>query len=185
MSTIEYLEKQLSGYIKKALLTKDGTVSTLATHHMEKARHNLLVGRIMFELSSNDTYKTAIPIMSKQFMCYDWVISACYYSMFHAATAAIGSLGLRARTHEALIVSLEYHLHYQKKALGTEDIAKLKKARQLEKEYVSSLWSAKTARNIAHYETGERFSKKESEELIVSAKQFIKRIEDFFQQIKP
>lgn len=55
--------------------------------------------------------------------------------MFHAATAALAAVGIKAKSHESLIEGLEYHFVLKEKVIESEDIEKIKFARKLDESY--------------------------------------------------
>lgn len=62
--------------------------------------------------------------VSTDYIGYDWTISCGYYAMFHAATAELAAIGIKAQSHESLIEGLEYHFVLKEKAIESKDIEK-------------------------------------------------------------
>jgi uncharacterized protein (UPF0332 family) len=101
------LKLKIDGYLQSRDLYEDKNFVVLTSYYLDKSRHNLETTNLLFKLSEDSQSKKALTLR-EDYYAYDWVISASYYAMFHAATAALGSVGLRARSHECLIEVLEY-----------------------------------------------------------------------------
>jgi uncharacterized protein (UPF0332 family) len=134
-------------------------------------------------LSEDEKVKTAIALRS-DYDAYDWVISACYYAMFHSATAALGTLGVRARSHECLIEALEYYFVHKQKMLKTDLIEKIVHLQSLEKKYINQMWSVKSRRNIAHYKAEQSISRSDAQKSLGDAYEFVERMEDLIEELK-
>jgi len=108
---------------------------------------------------------------------YDWVISCGYYAMFHAATAALADIGIRAETHESLIEGLEYHFVYKESSIGSRDIEKIKSAKKLDDRYVNKMWATKSKRNTAQYKADAVIAQKDAEKTYKDAIDFVDALE--------
>jgi uncharacterized protein (UPF0332 family) len=151
---MKFLKLKIDGYVQSRDLYEDKNFAVLTSYYLDKARHNLETANLLFKLSEDEELKKALTLRG-DYYAYDWVISASYYAMFHAATAILGSLGLRARTHECLIEALEYLFVHKRKILEIEVIEKIIHLKSLEKRYIDRMWSVKSRRNVAHYKAEE------------------------------
>ena len=93
------LKLKIDGYVQSRELYEDKNFVLLIPYYLDKSRHNLETANLLLKLSDDRESKKALRLR-EDYNAYDWVISASYYAMFHAATAALGSLGLRARNHD-------------------------------------------------------------------------------------
>ena len=102
------LELKMEGYVQSKDLYEDKNFAVLVPYYIDKSRHNLETASLLLRLSEVEGAKRALTLRG-DYSAYDWVISASYYAMFHAATAILGHVGLRARSHECLIEALDFY----------------------------------------------------------------------------
>ena len=178
----ELIRKKLEGYLGNRWLRQDPSCTVLVPFFMNKARHNLETAKVIRRLSSSDDMKALVGI-SDEFEAFDWVITCCYYAMFHAASAALATLGLRSTKHEVVIQAVEYHFVHKQKLLDECHIENLQSARELDTHYINRLWAAKKSRTTAQYETDRGFSQAEAERVILSADEFITRIAELLDEL--
>ncbi len=179
----ELIRKKLEGYLGNRWLRQDPSCTVLVPFFMNKARHNLETAKVIRRLSSSDDMKALVGI-SDEFEAFDWVITCCYYAMFHAASAALATLGLRSTKHEVVIQAVEYHFVHKQKLLDECHIENLQSARELDTHYINRLWAAKKSRTTAQYETDRGFSQGEAERVILSADEFITRIAELLDELE-
>ena len=109
----------------------------VAEEHLEKAESNLLAMEMMF-----------------QGKFFDWTIVASYYSMYHAALAALWLIGLDARSHEC--AALAFEKFYAKKGhVDGKYLEYLRRAKDLGEKYADTLEKVRTLRVQASYGIGE------------------------------
>jgi uncharacterized protein (UPF0332 family) len=154
-------------------LEKDVAVKHLAGKHMEKAGFNLVVANLLWNISEYEKLKK-VHSLSPAFRCYESVIEAAYYAMYHAAMAALAKIGYRVRSHEAAVWAL-YYYYVHEGILEERLIDLLDKARSLKEEYVDMLEKGKHTRRIAAYEVSE-MSRSLADEILGSASKFVKRL---------
>ncbi len=178
----DLIRKKLEGYLGNRWLRQDPSCTVLVPFFMNKARHNLETAKVIRRLSSSDELKALVGI-SDEFEAFDWVITCCYYAMFHAASAALATLGLRSTKHEVVIQAVEYHFVHKQELLDECHIENLQSARELDTHYINRLWAAKKSRTTAQYETDRGFSQSEAERVILSADEFITRIAELLEEL--
>lgn len=111
-------------------------------------------------------------LLKKKF--FDWALTGCYYTCYHAALALIQTKGYTSKNHLAtlcVIISKFY-----KKELTKEDIKIL--SNFLDYEDVLFYVETKTKRENATYSTKTLFDKKEVEKLRIQAVMFVNKIKD-------
>lgn len=105
-----------------------------------------------------------------------------YYSMFHAASACLATIGIRSgRGHEALIDALTYYFYYvpkSKSRLEMEQIEALKRASAIEQEYLESIRQARAARVVAQYRPSISVETRHVKFILTHAPPFLDRIEE-------
>jgi len=132
------LKIKIKGYFDNGDLRIDSTITTLVKYYVDKARHNIETSSLLMEVSKDKESKKKLKV-NIDYTGYDWIISCGYYAMFHAATAALAAIGVKAQNHESLIEGLEYHFAFKEKAIESEDIEKIKFAKRLDEKYVNRM----------------------------------------------
>ena len=103
---------------------------------------------------------------------YDWAITGCYYSCYHAALALILTKGYSSKDHLATLCILIKDFY--KKGLSQEDIQIL--SRLLDYQDVLFYVESKNKREDATYSTKIKFDRSESEQLKLKATLFVSKI---------
>jgi len=179
----EMLKIKVRGYFDNGDLKPDSTITALVKYHIDKARHNIETGSLLMEISKDKESKKKLKV-SVDYIGYDWTISCGYYAMFHAATAALAAIGIKARSHESLIEGLEYHFVSKEKIIESEDIRKIKSAKRLDEKYVNRMWATKSKRNTAQYKADSIIVQKDAEKIYRNAIDFVDTIESLIKRIK-
>ena len=104
--------------------------------------------------------------------------------MFHAATAALAAIGIKAESHESLIEGLEYHFVFKGKAMESEDIEKIKSAKRLDEKYVNRMWATKSKRNTAQYKADAVIAQQDAEKIYKNAIDFVDTLESLIKGLK-
>jgi len=135
------------------------------------------------EVSKDGESKKRLKV-STDYIGYDWTISCGYYAMFHAATAALAAIGIKAQSHESLIEGLEYHFVFKEKTIESKDIEKIKSAKRLDEKYVNRMWATKSKRNTAQYKADSVIAQKDAEKIYRNAIDFVDTIESLIKGLK-
>lgn len=179
----EMLKIKVKGYFENGDLRVDSTIAVLEKYHIDKARHNIETGSLLMDISKNEEVKRRLKVRT-DYIGYDWVISCGYYAMFHAATAALAAIGVKARSHESLIEGLEYHFVFKEKAIESEDIEKIKSAKRLDEKYVNRMWATKSKRNTAQYKADAVIARKDAEKIYKNAIDFVDIVESLIRGLE-
>jgi len=179
----EMLKIKVKGYFENGDLKVDSTITALVKYHVDKARHNIETSSLLMEVSKDKESKKKLKV-SADYIGYDWTISCGYYAMFHAATAALAVIGIKAQNHESLIEGLEYHFVLKEKAIDSEDIEKIKAAKRLDEKYVNRMWATKSKRNTAQYRADSVIAQKDAEKIYSNAIDFVDTIESLIKGLK-
>ena len=179
----EILKIKVKGYFDNGDLKVDSTITVLVKYYVDKARHNIETGSLLMEVSEDEEVKKRLKVRA-DYIGYDWTISCGYYAMFHAATAALAAIGIKAQSHESLIEGLEYHFVCKEKAIESRDIKKIKSAKRLDEKYVNRMWATKSKRNTAQYKADSAIAQKDAEKIYRNAIDFVDTIESLINGLK-
>lgn len=179
----EMLKIKVKGYFDNGELRIDPTVTVLVKYHLDKARHNIETASLLLEASRDMESKKRLKI-SADYAGYDWAISCGYYAMFHAATAVLAVIGIKAESHESLIEGLEYHFVLKERTIETKDIEKFRHAKRLDEKYVNRMWATKSKRNTAQYKADVIIAQKDAEKIYENAIDFVNTLEGLIRELK-
>ncbi len=98
---------------------------------------------------------------------WDDAISRAYYAVFHAASAALFSKGVTAKTHEGLKTLFGLHLI---------------KTGKIEGEYGETIRELKDDRENGDYDVFTNFGREDAEKATQEAERFLDRIKQFLKE---
>ena len=179
----EMLKIKIKGYFDNGDLRVNHAITALMRYYIDKARHNIETASLLMEASKDRETKKRLKV-NEDYIGYDWIISCGYYAMFHAATAALAVIGIKAENHESLIEGLEYHFVLKEKAIESEDIEKIKSAKRLDEKYVNRMWATKSKRNTAQYKADAVIVQKDAEKIYKNAIDFVDTLESLIKDLK-
>ncbi len=168
---VDYYKR--SHYGNRPGLEKDATIKILAGKHLEKAKLNLVVAGVLWNISEEEKLK-AVHRLSPDFKCYEATIEFAYYAMYHAAMSAMAKLGYRIRSHEAAAWAL-YYYYVHDGILDERLVDMFNKAKSLREEFVDTLEKGRQTRKVAAYEV-KIISKDLAEGIKADAKGFVQEI---------
>ncbi len=153
----EILEQNIQEFIDKKVISKQRIDKAEIEGHILKAENNL---RFVLTAARNKFF--------------DWAITGCYYSCYHAALSLILTKGYSSKNHLATlcVVIKEFY----KNGLTKKDIEIL--SRFLDYEDILFYVESKIKREDATYSTNLLFDKKEVEKLRIQAALFVDKIRD-------
>ena len=125
-----------------------------AKEHIEKAKHNLLAADYNVKGGFND-----------------WVVSQCYYAMYHGLLAILYNFGYESRNHECTIIVVESLIEMKKINLDEEDVAFIRTTEQMKTK------DAKSLREEFQYGTKTDVNKEILNNLLKKAKEIVEKIE--------
>lgn len=166
------VEKSLKFYLKKGVLKSESENQFLPISHLKKAEYNLKFINFL-----ND---------SKKF--YDWIITGCYYTIYHSALALITKKGYSSKNHLATLCALIKFYYIPKKQQDKEKEKSLSKEEielvsisSLEKQEVAYFTEAKDKRETASYGLSEEFNKTEAEDLLKKTILFLNKTREILE----
>lgn len=183
MKRSDALKVKIEGYLIDKDIYEDKNFSSLVSYYVNKARHNLLTAKMMYNISENTQSKRALSV-PEDYTAFDWVIVAGYYAMFYMATALLGLLSIRTRSHESLISALEYQFVYEQDLIQKDFIKKMSEAKKLEERYINRMWAAKSIRTLAHYKAEKEISRIDANKILGYADRFVERLHEIILEIK-
>ena len=164
------LEREFRQYLKKGIIRKITPNKRLAKSHFNKSFHNLDFANFTLKNQNkinkrigNETY-------------FDWVVVISYYAMYHSALALLYKSGYKTNNHLATICVL--CKKYLGNGLEKEDIERLTKTLELNKEEIKEIGRAKERREKASYSGSISFEKHLAEITLKDARKFINKIGD-------
>jgi uncharacterized protein (UPF0332 family) len=166
---------RLEEFIERGLFRKARGIKRLVKNFINRARHNLLISRVLYRISVDEKAKGALMLIP-DFQVFDWVVITGYYAMYHAALACIASIGFKSDNHTATILALE-RFFVRRGKLEKEFLEKIKRAKRLEEEYVRKIRAAKRRREVAQYDVTTSVEQRMAEVVLKDADEFVERIE--------
>jgi uncharacterized protein (UPF0332 family) len=150
-------------------------------HHFSKAEYNLRIARINFNLNEHkDFLKELEGTEDPQFNTYEWVIIMGYYAMFHSVNALLRKIGVtvgKQYAHEITTNLLLYYFYYTK--IIEDELLKIyEHAEEKAKGLVVSYIYAKEERTKYQYEVNLNTQKKDAENVLNDATNFVSRLKD-------
>jgi len=158
------LENSFKFFLKKNLIKQETETEYLSKSHLNKAEENL----------------TFINFLQDNKRFYDWIIIGSYYTIYHSALALITKKGFSSKNHLATLCALIRFYYLSETKLTKEDIELVSKS-SLEKQEISYFAYAKSRREAASYGISEEFNKKEAEDLIKKAIEFLNKTREILE----
>ena len=158
ISNEKELDKKINFFLSKKLLNYQKPDEFEIKGHLEKARHNLeFVADV-----SEEKYS-------------DWIVTGCYYAVYHAVLSLILSRGCSSKNHDASLCILIKE--YFKKSIDLEEI---KLINNLFIDYNDLVFyvHSKKKRQEATYSTKYNFNTSLVKTLIQKTRIFISKVED-------
>lgn len=137
--------------------------SNLASGHVTKANHNLVVMTDLNKLGHSD-----------------WVVITAYYSMYHAATAIISEIGLDSKDHATTVAVLEYFFGGKIDGFLLRQFNELKDKKdiieqlKIEERFINYMWKVKQERETVQY--GIEIAYKETDYIMRNARDFVTKM---------
>ncbi len=151
----EIVEERIKEFMKKNVLFKQDVDKEEIKGHILKSESNL---------------RFVVTIAKENF--FDWVLTGCYYTCYHAALALIQTKGYTSKNHLATLCVIIKEFY--KKELTREDIEIL--SNFLDYEDVLFYVETKNKREDATHSTKTLFDRKEVERLRIQATMFVNKI---------
>lgn len=161
INNTEIVEERIKEFMEKNVLFKQDVDKEEIKGHILKSESNL---------------RFVATITKEKF--FDWALTGCYYTCYHAALALIQTKGYTSKNHLATLCVIIKEFY--KKELTREDIELL--SNFLDYEDVLFYVETKNKREDATYSTKTLFDKKEVERLRIQATMFVNKIKDILSE---
>lgn len=144
---------------------------TKVQKHMTRAKDDYLFANSIKAIIENPNIKMQLKLPPDFDNLYHWLIIVSYYSMYHAATAAMAKKRIKCNSHIATITSLaKYYLE--------EEELEFKFLKTLEYVYINYIESGRESREGAQYNVDKEYTRKEALEVFENAGKFVERVSE-------
>lgn len=153
----------------KDIIEKEETVSSLTRLFLQKSERDLQIATVIFTTGK----KEGNPNLQSAF--FNWVIIIGYYSMFHAAKAALARMKIKVseqNAHEAVLNAM-YHYYVYSGKLEVEIFSLFENAKEKALELIEKLERARTERTNVNYEINRQIKEENANDLLKEAKEFV------------
>lgn len=137
--------------------------------YLQRAKDDYLLASAVKKLIESPELKLGIGLPENYKNLYHWFIIISYYSMHHAATAAIARKKIKCSSHIATIASLAKHY-------ATDEELEFDFVKTLRHVYISYIESGRQTRRHAQYDVDAEYTKQESHQVFEDAGKFVSRI---------
>lgn len=170
---------ELYGNLKKAgnnkkISENDFTESRKVKKYLERSKDDFLLANAVKKLIETSEIRLELGLPQDYQNLYHWLIIISYYSMYHAATAAIAKKMIKCESHEATIASLAKHY-------ATGEDLEFDFIKTLKYIYITYIESGRDKRRGAQYNVDEQYSKQAAYEVFDDAKKFVKRLQELLE----
>ena len=142
--------------------------------YLQRAKDDYLLASAVKNLIENSEQRLKIGLPENYKNLYHWFIIISYYSMYHAATAAISKKKIKCNSHIATITSLAKHY-------ATDEEIEFDFVKTLRHVYINYIEGGRETRRHAQYDVNVEYSKEESYKVFQDAGKFIRRIQQILQ----
>ena len=147
-------KSKLDWCIRKELMKKISPNGKTSKEHIEKAKHNL---------------RAADYCLKGKFD--DWVVSQCYYAMYHSLLAILFKKGYESKNHECTINAVDYLIETKEITFNKEDISYIRTAEQMTSK------DAKSLREEFQYGTETKVNEILLDDMLKKSKEIVEKVE--------
>jgi len=147
-------KSKLDWCIKKELIKEISPSDKISKEHIEKAKHNL---------------RAADYCLKGKFD--DWVVSQCYYAMYHSLLAILFKRGYESRNHECTINAVDFLIETKEIIFNKEDISYIRTAEQMTSK------DAKSLREEFQYGTETKVNEILLDDMLKKSKEIVEKVE--------
>ena len=142
--------------------------------YLQRSKDDYLLASATKKLIENLELRLEIGLPENYQNLYHWFIIISYYSMYHAATAAIAKKKIKCISHIATITSLAKHY-------ATDEELEFDFVKTLRHAYINYIEGGRERRRHAQYDVDIEYSKQESYQVFEDAGKFVKRIQQILE----
>lgn len=159
---------------EKKIFENDFTESRKAKKYLERSKDDFLLADAVKNLIANSKIRLELGLPEDYQNLYHWLIIISYYSMYHAATAAIAKKKIKLEEHEATIASLAKHY-------VTAEELEFSFLKTLEYAYITYIEGGRERRRKAQYNVDIEYAQQEAYGVFEDAKKFVKRLQELME----
>lgn len=143
--------------------------------YLARSQDDFLLAQAVKKLIENSELKSQLDLPKNYPNLYHWLIIISYYSMYHAATAAIAKKKIKCETHKATIASLAKHY-------GTEEELEFDFIEKLNHIYIDYIESGREGRQGAQYDVEKEYTEQEAYKIFEYAGKFVERLQGMLEE---
>ena len=159
---------------KEKIIENDFGESRKVSRYLKRAMDDFLLATAVKNLIETSEIRLELGLPKDYKNLYHWLIIISYYSMYHAATAAIAKKKIKSDEHEATIASLAKH-YVIAEELEFDFI------KTLSYIYITYIEGGRDKRRKAQYNVDIEYAKQEAYEVFEDAKKFVKRLQELLE----
>src|SRR3989338_8525430 len=138
--------------------------------YLARSQDDFLLAQAVKNLIENSELKSQLDLPKNYPNLYHWLIIISYYSMYHAATAAIAKKKIKCETHKATITSLA-------KYYATDEELEFDFIEKLNHIYIDYIESGREGRQGAQYDVEKEYTEQEAYKIFEYDKKFVERLQ--------
>lgn len=142
--------------------------------YLDRAKDDFLLATAVKNIIETPEMRLQLGLPKDFQNIYHWLIIISYYSMYHAATAAIAKKKIKSTEHEATIASLAKHY-------ATEEELEFDFIKTLSYVYITYIEGGRDKRRKAQYNVDIEYAQQEAYEVFENAKKFVKRLQELLE----
>ncbi len=143
---------------------------------LKKAKHNLDFANWVY-----GKHEKEIKSLFKDNNFYDWVICACYYSIYHSTLALMAQEKMSSKSHTATLCAVIYFYYHNQRVLEKEHIQLI--SASIEREDVEIINRAKSLRERASYNASETFEQTLADKSKNNAIKFLTKVQEILENL--
>ena len=147
-------KSKLDWCIRKELMKKISPNDKISKEHIEKAKHNL---------------RAADYCLKGKFD--DWVVSQCYYAMYHSLLAILFKKGYESKNHDCTINAVDFLIETNQITFNKEDLTYIRTAEQMTSK------DAKSLREEFQYGTKTKVNEVLLNDMLKKSKEIVEKVE--------
>lgn len=157
---MQNIKSKIDWCIKKELMKEISPNAKISKEHIEKAKHNLRAA----DYSQKGGFD-------------DWVVSQCYYAMYHSLLAILFKKGYESKNHECTINAVDYLIETKQISFNKEDLTYIRTAEQMTSK------DAKSLREEFQYGTKTKVNEVLLNNMLKKSKEIVERVELLLNEI--
>lgn len=143
--------------------------------YLARSKDDFLWATAIKNIIENPKIRLELKLPENYQNIYHWLIIVSYYSMYHAATAAIAKKKIKCESHKATIASLAKHY-------ATEEELEFDFIEKLNYIYIEYIETGRDKRRGAQYNVEAIYTEEEAYKIFEYAQKFVKRLQGLLEK---